>query len=233
MSHSHRNATKSTLWASDYPDTLSASAFGTSIQSRASWSQNETPTSVQMEDSDCIVDETFLKEVDPTKGGGIWHRTATLPAADMSSPRNEWYSIQEFENLEACATINSAEFTPQGSSPQILPLETLSTGTPIPSSPLSPITPIPITSPALPATSIPLATASPKKMLGESLQSLLETNQGSPPGAHGPHSIDAVHGGLIVPKLPPPEPYEFREMTLGCRFGTPLKVYITIPIMLT
>jgi len=230
-SYSHINATKSTLWTSVYPDTLSAGASGTPIPSGASWLRNETPTGAQTENSDCTTDDAFLV---PTKRGGIRHLSATLPPPDMSSPCDEWYTVQELESLEGVTTIHTAEFfTPQGSSPRILPLDTPSTGTPIPASPMSSSTPIPIRSPTIPAAAIPLPVASLKEPLGDSLQSLLGTNQSSVPDALDPHPIDRVHGGLIVPKPPPPEPYEFREMTLGCRFGTPFKIYITISIILT
>ena len=225
-SYSHINTTKGTLGTFGHP------ILGTSMPSGALWLQNETPTSAQIENSGRTTDEAFLKVVS-TKGGGVPHQRATLPVANMSTPFDEWYTSQEFGDLEARTTIYSAEYTPQGSSPRILPIETPSTGTPNPASPLSPSTPILITSPALPATLIPLASASTKEPFGNSLQSLLGTNQSKPPDAHDPHPIDLIHGGLVVPKLPPPEPYEFREMTLGCRFGTPFKIYVTIPNVLT
>ena len=216
-SHSHINTSKNPLWTSGHLDTLSTGVSGTSIPFGALWSQNQSPTSARIEESDRTTDEAFPKEVVPTKGGGIQHQTATLPVTNMSSPSDQWHSFRELENLEAGATI----FTPQGSSPQILPFETPSTGTPNPASP-----PIPITSPALPAS------ISTKKPFGDSLQSFLGTNQSDPPDAHDPHPIDLAHGGLVLPKLPPPQPYEFREMTLGCRFGTPFRIYIPIPIVL-
>lgn len=214
-----QHTTKGTLGTSGRPDSLPSGVLGTSMPAGAPWLQNETPTGAHIEDV-------------PTKGGGVRRQAATLPVADMSSHCDEWYTVQEFGNLEARTTIYSAEFTPQGSSPRVLPLETPSTGTPIPASPLSPSTPIPITSPALPIATIPLADTSTQAPF-DSLQTLLGTNQSNPPGAHDPHPIDLVHGGLVVPKPPPPEPYEFHEMTLGCRFGTPLEIYVTIPIMLT
>jgi hypothetical protein len=222
MSYSHINTTKGTLWPSSHLDTLSAGVSGTSIPSGALRSKHETPANAQIEGSYRTADEAFRKEVVLTKGGDIRHQTATLPVADMSSPWTEWNTFRELENLEAGA---SSEFTPQGSSPQILPLETPSTGTPILASPSS--TPTPITSPALPAA------ASTKKLLSDSLQSLLGTTQSNPPDARDPHPIDLADGGLVLPTLPPPQPYEFREMTLGCRFGTPFKIYISIPIVLT
>jgi len=123
-SYSHINSTKGTQGTFDHPDTLSASVLGTSMPSGALWLQNETPSSAQIEGSGRTTDEAFMKEVVPTKGGGIWHQTATLPVADMWSHFDEWYTSQEFGNLEARTTIYSAEFTPQGSSPRILPLET-------------------------------------------------------------------------------------------------------------
>ena len=226
-SYSHISTTKGTS------GTFGRPVLGTSMPSGALRLQNETPTSAQVGDSGRTTDEAFLKEVVPTKGGGISCQRATLPVANMSTPFDEWYTSQEFGDLEARTTIYSAEFTPQGSSPRILPIETPFTGTPNTSSPLSPSTPIPNTSPALPAAAIPLAGASPKEPFGNSVQSLFGTNQSNPPDAHDPHPIDLIHGGLVVPKLPPPEPYEFREMTLGCRFGTPFKIYVTIPNVFT
>ena len=236
-SYSHINTTKSTLWSSGHLDTLSAGVSSTSIPSGALWSQNKTPISAQIEDSERTTDEAFLKEVIPTKGGRIWHQTATLPVPDMSSACDDCSTFQGFENVEAGTTIYSAEFTPHGSSPQILPLETPSTGTPIPAFPLPPNTLPPNTLPPntlVPITSLALpATASTKKPFGDSPQSPLGTNQSNPPDPHDPHPIDLAHGGLVVPTLPPPEPYEFREMTLGCRFSTPFRVYISISIVLT
>jgi len=193
--------------------------------------QNETPTSAQIEDSDRTTGDTLLK-VDPPQGESIPHQTPTLPTADMSYPRDEGYTIQERKNLERDASIYPAELAPQGPHRRILRFEPPPpTGRPNLASSVPLITPTPIASPEREAALA--ATAASPKPFGDSLQSLLGASQSYPLDPPGSYPIDLIHGGLIAPKPPPPESYEFREMTLGCRFGTSSKIYTTICIIFT
>jgi len=160
----------------------------------------------------------------------------------LSSDRDKGYIIQELEKVEAGIAIQSAGIASQGSSRQML----LPSGMPILTPQVSPSAPIPTISPERPTPTTPLTVvASPiqspvsppynpppnqtlslaKKPVGSFLHSLLGANQIKPPDAH---PTGLVHK---APKSPPLEPYEFREMTLGCRFGTSLEIYTTTPMM--
>ena len=218
--------TRSSLWTSSDLSTLPAGFSEISISSTASWLQNATPPSVQIGDSDRTTNGV------PSKGGNIPLQTATLPTPDISSPHDERHIIQKGGKVEAGATIYPTELAPQRSFQQTRLLESpSSTGTPTPASHVFPSIPIPITSPEQGAS--PAAATPTSKPFGDSLQSLLGINQSYPSDIHDQHPIDLVYGGLIAPKLPPPEPYEFREMTLGCRFGASFELYTSIHIMFT
>jgi len=192
------------------------------------------PTSTQIEGSS---DEASLKEVVLVEGGSIPCQTVTLPTADMLSPHKGGYTIQELENAESSATLQPAELTPQGSAPQIPilsstsnPASRVSRSTPIPIKPLGGLTPtaqfLAATAPGVqPPVSVPynplqlnqtLSLAKPKRPVGSFVRSLLGTKQNNPPHTHPVHE---------APNLTPPEPYEFREMTLGCRFGMLFNIY--------
>jgi len=204
--------------------------------------QNGMPTSAQIEDSDLVAKQILLEAV-PAEATRMSSQMATLPTADMTSPRDKGCIIQELDNVEAGATMQSAGVASQGSSRQM----PLLCGTPILTSQLSPNMPIPIISPDQPSPIIPLAVvASPpqspvsspynpppnqtpslaKKPVGNFLHSLLGAKQIKSPETHLTGLV------LKAPKSRPLEPYEFREMTLGCRFGTSPKIHSTTPMML-
>ena len=146
----------------------------------------------------------------------------------MSSSHDERYTTQERENVEAGATYR-AELAPQGSFQRMRVFESPpSTGTPTPASHVSFSAP---RSPGQEAS--PSAVTPASRPLDGSLLSLLGTNLSYSSDTRDQHPIDLAYGGLIPPKLPPPEPYEFREMTLGCRFGTSFELYTAILIILT
>ena len=201
--------------------------------------QHEIPASVQIKDSSLVANQ-FLLEVVPAKGRSISYQSAILPTADMSDPRDEGYTIQGSETAEAGSTIQPAA---QDSSGQML----LPSGMLIPASQVSPSTQIPVMSPERPTSIMSLSVAaslvqspvslssSPrsnqtpslsKRPVNNFLHSLLETKQSKPP--------DMRPTGLVhePSNFPPPEPYKFREMTLGCRFGMSVMMCTTIPMML-
>ena len=153
------------------------------------------------------------------------------------------YTIQGFESAETGSTIQPAAIASQGPSGQML----LPSGTLIPALPVSPSTQIPVMSPERPTPIISLSVAaslvqspvslpySPrsnqtpslsKRPVDNLLHSLLEIKQSKPP--------DMRPTGLVhePPNFPPPEPYKFREMTLGCRFGMSVMMCTTIPMIL-
>lgn len=200
------------------------------------------PASAQIEYSGLAANQ-FLLEVVPAKESNISYRSASLLTADMSGPRGEGYIIQGSESVGDGGTIQPAGIASQGSSEQML----LPSGVLIPASQVSPSTPIPVMSPGQPTPIISLDVAAslvqspvslpynprPNQTLGlakrpvdNSPPSLLETKQSKP--------LDMRSTGLghEAPKFPPPEPYEFREMTLGCRFGMSFMICTTTPMIL-
>jgi len=187
--------------------------------------------SAQIEDSRPTADSLLLQEVVPARGRSILDQTTTLPTVVLSGPHDEGHITQELENVEAGATVQSTEIVFQGSSQQVLTM-------PIPASQVSPGTGIPVVSPERPTPTIPFAitaslTQAPmrpnqtpnfaKKPVGTLLHSLLGTKQNNTPGTH---PTGLVHD---APNFSLREPCEFREMTLGCRFSTSLKIYTTTP----
>ena len=205
--------------------------------------QIEMPTSARTKGSGLVANQ-YLLEVTPAKGRSISYQSTTLPPADMSDPRDEGYTIQGLESAGGGSTIQSAGIAPQGSSGQML----LPSGTLIPASRVSPTTQIPVMSPApgrptpisslsataslvqspmsLPYNPRPNQTPSLAKRPVDNLYSLLETKQSKPPGMR---PTGLVHE---APSYSPQERHEFREMTLGCRFGMSVLMCTTIPICL-
>ena len=225
-SYSQTNVTRSSLWTSNQLGALSPGVSDTPISSTVSYLQSETPT---IGDSSRTADGALRKAIVPSKGGSLPPQTATLPTADVSSSHDEMYTTQERQTVEVGATIDRAELAPQGSFQRMRVFESLlSTGTPTPASHVSFSAPMSPGQEASPAAATPAS-----KPLDGSLLSLLGTNQSYSSDTRDQHPTDLVYGGLIPPKLPPPEPYEFREMTLGCRFGTSIELYTTIIIILT
>ena len=188
------------------------------------------PASAQIEVSSFAANQ-LLPGVVPAKGRSISY---LLQTADMSDPRDEGYTIQGLESAGAGGTIQPAGIGSQGSSGQMA----LPSGTLIPASQVSPSILIPIISPfvatslvqspvSLPYSPRPNQTSSlATRPVDNSPHSLLEKKQRK--------SLDMCPTGLVseAPNFPPPEPYEFREMTLGCRFGMSVMMCTTIPMML-
>ena len=218
------------------------SAFDVLTPPGALNSKSEIPASAQIEYSGLAANR-FLPEVVPAKERSLSYQSASLPTAHMSGPRDEGYIIRGFESMEDCGTIQLAGIAAQGSSGQML----LPSGALIPASQVSQSTPMPVMSPERSTPIIPLAVAaSPvqsqasllynprpnqtpglaKRPVDNSLPSLLDAKQNEPPDMR-PTGL-----GYEAPKFPPPEPYEFREMTLGCRFGMSFMTCTITPMML-